>query len=39
VTYYQNFRFYNAGMLTALSYRVGVVALLTAIAWMINFGG
>nr|AIT96950.1 NADH dehydrogenase subunit 5 [Togoperla sp. KW-2014] len=38
VIYYQNVKSYNAGMLTALSNRVGDVALLLAIAWMFNFG-
>uniref|UniRef100_UPI0030034A24 NADH dehydrogenase subunit 5 n=1 Tax=Amantis wuzhishana TaxID=2908853 RepID=UPI0030034A24 len=38
VIYYQNVKSYNAGMLTALSNRVGDVALLMAISWMINFG-
>nr|ASM82742.1 NADH dehydrogenase subunit 5 [Hapalopeza occipitalis] len=38
VIYYQNVKSYNAGMLTALSNRVGDVALLMAIAWMLNFG-
>nr|QJD07240.1 NADH dehydrogenase subunit 5 [Choroterpides apiculata (nomen nudum)] len=38
VIYYQNVKSYNAGMLTALSNRIGDVALLLAIAWMINFG-
>nr|UXD79084.1 NADH dehydrogenase subunit 5 [Stolotermes victoriensis] len=38
VIYYQNVSSYNAGMLTALSNRVGDVALLMVIAWMINFG-
>nr|ASY98241.1 NADH dehydrogenase subunit 5 [Sphodromantis viridis] len=38
VVYYQNVKSYNAGMLTALSNRVGDVALLMAIAWMLNFG-
>nr|QHZ87399.1 NADH dehydrogenase subunit 5 [Ephemera sp. XL-2019] len=38
VIYYQNVKSYNAGMLTALSNRVGDVALLMAIAWMFNFG-
>nr|YP_010946980.1 NADH dehydrogenase subunit 5 [Symplocodes ridleyi]WGO57737.1 NADH dehydrogenase subunit 5 [Symplocodes ridleyi] len=38
VIYYQNVSSYNAGMLTALSNRVGDVALLLAIAWMLNFG-
>nr|YP_009918126.1 NADH dehydrogenase subunit 5 [Torleya nepalica]QLP89028.1 NADH dehydrogenase subunit 5 [Torleya nepalica] len=39
VIYYQNVKSYNAGMLTALSNRVGDVALLMAIAWMLNYGG
>nr|URX53339.1 NADH dehydrogenase subunit 5 [Kalotermes approximatus] len=39
VIYYQNVKSYNAGMLTVLSNRVGDVALLMAIAWMLNFGG
>nr|YP_009971845.1 NADH dehydrogenase subunit 5 [Olenecamptus bilobus]QNH68732.1 NADH dehydrogenase subunit 5 [Olenecamptus bilobus] len=38
VIYYQNVKSYNAGMLTALSNRIGDVALLLAIAWMVNFG-
>lgn len=38
VIYYQNVKSYNAGMLTALSNRVGDVALLMAIAWIFNFG-
>nr|ASY98282.1 NADH dehydrogenase subunit 5 [Acontista multicolor] len=38
VIYYQNIKSYNAGMLTALSNRVGDVALLMAIAWMMNYG-
>nr|WHM51882.1 NADH dehydrogenase subunit 5 [Cavitermes tuberosus] len=38
VIYYQNMRSYGAGMLTVLSNRIGDVALLMAIAWMINFG-
>nr|AUJ22874.1 NADH dehydrogenase subunit 5 [Apocephalus antennatus] len=39
VIYFQNVKSYGAGMLTALSNRVGDVALLMAIAWMLNFGG
>nr|YP_006503903.1 NADH dehydrogenase subunit 5 [Porotermes adamsoni]AFM92403.1 NADH dehydrogenase subunit 5 [Porotermes adamsoni] len=39
VIYYQNIKSYNAGMLTALSNRIGDVALLMVIAWMVNFGG
>nr|YP_009351606.1 NADH dehydrogenase subunit 5 [Hirtitermes hirtiventris]AQP30056.1 NADH dehydrogenase subunit 5 [Hirtitermes hirtiventris] len=38
VIYYQNVSSYGAGMLTVLSNRVGDVALLMVIAWMINFG-
>nr|YP_010946408.1 NADH dehydrogenase subunit 5 [Haplosymploce aurantiaca]WGO57126.1 NADH dehydrogenase subunit 5 [Haplosymploce aurantiaca] len=38
VIYYQNVKSYNAGMLTALSNRVGDVALLMVIAWMMNYG-
>nr|AQP28281.1 NADH dehydrogenase subunit 5 [Sinocapritermes sp. 1 TB-2017] len=38
VIYYQNVRSYSAGMLTVLSNRIGDVALLMVIAWMINFG-
>nr|YP_009690005.1 NADH dehydrogenase subunit 5 [Drosophila mercatorum]QEG54030.1 NADH dehydrogenase subunit 5 [Drosophila mercatorum]UKE79684.1 NADH dehydrogenase subunit 5 [Drosophila mercatorum]UKE79697.1 NADH dehydrogenase subunit 5 [Drosophila mercatorum]UKE79710.1 NADH dehydrogenase subunit 5 [Drosophila mercatorum]UKE79723.1 NADH dehydrogenase subunit 5 [Drosophila mercatorum] len=39
VIYFQNIKSYNAGMLTALSNRIGDVALLLAIAWMLNYGG
>nr|UKO31663.1 NADH dehydrogenase subunit 5 [Limnophyes sp. YF-2022] len=39
VIYYQNVKSFNAGMLTALSNRIGDVALLLAIAWMLNYGG
>nr|ALO70300.1 NADH deshydrogenase subunit 5 [Astenus lyonessius] len=38
VIYYQNIKSYNAGMLTALVNRIGDVALLMAIAWMLNYG-
>nr|AOY40027.1 NADH dehydrogenase subunit 5 [Scolytinae sp. BMNH 1040327] len=38
VIYYQNVKSYNAGMLTALSNRVGDAALLTAIMWMVGCG-
>nr|WGO58205.1 NADH dehydrogenase subunit 5 [Allacta transversa] len=38
VIYYQNMKSYNAGMLTALSNRIGDVMLLLVIAWMLNFG-
>nr|AMX22584.1 NADH dehydrogenase subunit 5 [Coptotermes acinaciformis acinaciformis] len=38
VIYYQNVKSYGAGMLTVLSNRIGDVALLMVIAWMLNFG-
>nr|AYW52357.1 NADH dehydrogenase subunit 5 [Erotylinae sp. 2 ACP-2013] len=38
VIYYQNIKSYNAGMLTALSNRIGDVALLMSISWMLNYG-
>nr|QLY89922.1 NADH dehydrogenase subunit 5 [Clusiodes albimanus] len=38
VIYFQNVKSYNAGMLTALSNRIGDVAILMAIAWMLNYG-
>nr|YP_009827453.1 NADH dehydrogenase subunit 5 [Paulhutchinsonia pilosicollis]QIV24530.1 NADH dehydrogenase subunit 5 [Paulhutchinsonia pilosicollis] len=38
VIYYQNAKSFNAGMLTALSNRIGDVALLMCIAWMMNYG-
>nr|UGN61752.1 NADH dehydrogenase subunit 5 [Cryptocercus maluogouensis] len=38
VIYYQNIKSYNAGMITFLSNRVGDVALLMVISWMLNFG-
>nr|YP_009740531.1 NADH dehydrogenase subunit 5 [Conophymacris viridis]QID03480.1 NADH dehydrogenase subunit 5 [Conophymacris viridis] len=39
VIYYQNVKSYSAGMLTVLSNRIGDVAILISIAWMLNFGG
>lgn len=39
VIYFQNIKSYNAGILTALSNRIGDVALLIAIAWILNYGG
>nr|QPL16988.1 NADH dehydrogenase subunit 5 [Chorthippus sp. AHNU01] len=39
VIYYQNVKSYSAGMLTALSNRIGDVSILISIAWMLNFGG
>nr|YP_009640808.1 NADH dehydrogenase subunit 5 [Gyrostigma rhinocerontis]QCU81307.1 NADH dehydrogenase subunit 5 [Gyrostigma rhinocerontis] len=38
VIYYQNVKSYGAGMLTALANRIGDVALLLSIAWMLNYG-
>nr|YP_010954817.1 NADH dehydrogenase subunit 5 [Hemisodorcus macleayii]WMW30202.1 NADH dehydrogenase subunit 5 [Hemisodorcus macleayii] len=38
VIYYQNVKSFNAGMLTALTNRLGDVAFLMSIAWMFNFG-
>nr|QOL01018.1 NADH dehydrogenase subunit 5 [Myrmeleotettix sp. YH-2020] len=39
VIYYQNVKSYSAGMLTSLSNRIGDVAILISISWMLNFGG
>nr|YP_007889834.1 NADH dehydrogenase subunit 5 [Paphnutius ruficeps]AEG64529.1 NADH dehydrogenase subunit 5 [Paphnutius ruficeps] len=38
VIYYQNFKSYNAGMITSLTNRIGDLALLMSIAWMMDFG-
>lgn len=38
VIYFQNIKSYNAGILTALSNRIGDVALLISIAWILNYG-
>nr|YP_009995331.1 NADH dehydrogenase subunit 5 [Ochthebius capicola]QNP09734.1 NADH dehydrogenase subunit 5 [Ochthebius capicola] len=38
VIYYQNEKSFNAGMLTALTNRLGDVALLISIGWMMNYG-
>nr|UPU95835.1 NADH dehydrogenase subunit 5 [Parachronistis sp.] len=38
VIYYQNIKSYNAGMLTALSNRIGDVCILLIISWMLNYG-
>nr|YP_010526954.1 NADH dehydrogenase subunit 5 [Marumba gaschkewitschii]UXR12291.1 NADH dehydrogenase subunit 5 [Marumba gaschkewitschii] len=38
VIYYQNIKSYNAGMLTALSNRIGDVMILMVISWMLNYG-
>nr|YP_009695047.1 NADH dehydrogenase subunit 5 [Emeia pseudosauteri]QEJ81585.1 NADH dehydrogenase subunit 5 [Emeia pseudosauteri] len=38
VIFYQNNKSLNAGMVTALSNRIGDVAILLSIAWMFNYG-
>uniref|UniRef100_A0AAU7VA91 NADH-ubiquinone oxidoreductase chain 5 n=1 Tax=Stenopsocus pygmaeus TaxID=3074948 RepID=A0AAU7VA91_9NEOP len=38
VIYYQNVKSYNAGMVTAMTNRIGDVLILVSIAWMANFG-
>nr|QHF17694.1 NADH dehydrogenase subunit 5 [Trichiosoma vitellina] len=38
VIYFQNLKSFNAGMITVLSNRIGDVALLMAISWMLNYG-
>nr|YP_009485676.1 NADH dehydrogenase subunit 5 [Saldula burmanica]AVZ00811.1 NADH dehydrogenase subunit 5 [Saldula burmanica] len=38
VIYFQNNKSYNAGMITILMNRVGDVAILISICWMMNFG-
>nr|YP_010222596.1 NADH dehydrogenase subunit 5 [Neojurtina typica]UCC46059.1 NADH dehydrogenase subunit 5 [Neojurtina typica] len=38
VIYYQNYKSYNAGMLTILTNRIGDVSILIAIAWLFNMG-
>nr|YP_007374658.1 NADH dehydrogenase subunit 5 [Sirthenea flavipes]ADU58104.1 NADH dehydrogenase subunit 5 [Sirthenea flavipes] len=38
VIYFQNFKSYSAGMLTILTNRIGDVAILISVAWMLNFG-
>nr|AFI54767.1 NADH dehydrogenase subunit 5 [Scotomedes sp. HL-2012] len=38
VVYFNNYNSYSAGMLTILSNRLGDVAILISIFWMLNFG-
>jgi len=38
VIYYQNVKSYNAVIITALTNRIGDVALLISIAWILNYG-
>nr|YP_009522477.1 NADH dehydrogenase subunit 5 [Micronecta sahlbergii]AXQ02200.1 NADH dehydrogenase subunit 5 [Micronecta sahlbergii] len=38
VIYFQNYKSYSSGMLTILTNRIGDVAILMSIAWMLNFG-
>nr|QLY89658.1 NADH dehydrogenase subunit 5 [Hydraena riparia] len=38
VIYYQNVKSYNAGMITAMTNRLGDVAILLSISWMVNYG-
>nr|YP_009689572.1 NADH dehydrogenase subunit 5 [Paratrichobius longicrus]QEG77651.1 NADH dehydrogenase subunit 5 [Paratrichobius longicrus] len=38
VIYYQNIKSYNAGMITVLMNRLGDVAMLMVISWMLSFG-
>lgn len=38
VIYFQNVKSYNAGILTALSNRIGDVLILLVIAWFLNYG-
>ena len=38
VIYFQNYKSHRAGILTILTNRIGDVAILLSIAWIINFG-
>nr|UPL65696.1 NADH dehydrogenase subunit 5 [Sinodasynus sp.] len=39
VIYFQNYKSYNAGMLTILTNRIGDVSILMGIGWLFNSGG
>lgn len=38
VIYFQNYNSYNSGILTVITNRIGDVAILICIAWILNFG-
>lgn len=38
VIFYQNIKSYNAGILTALSNRIGDVIILIVVSWILNYG-
>lgn len=38
VIYFKNIKSYNAGILTAITNRIGDIIILVAIAWILNFG-
>nr|QEH58948.1 NADH dehydrogenase subunit 5 [Metrocoris sp. XD-2019] len=38
VIYFQNYKSFSAGMLTILTNRIGDVAILLSISWMMNYG-
>nr|YP_009654817.1 NADH dehydrogenase subunit 5 [Megymenum gracilicorne]QCI09384.1 NADH dehydrogenase subunit 5 [Megymenum gracilicorne] len=39
VVYFQNYKSFNAGMLTIMTNRIGDIAILISIAWFFNNGG